>query len=264
LVLDEADRMLDMGFSRDVNKILDHVPRERHSLFFSATMPAPIQALANKMLKNPKKVEVTPAATTAETIIQSVYFVEKADKRKLIIDIIKSQKIDHLIVFTRTKHVANKIAEILTHAGIEAAAIHGNKSQNARQKALKDFKERKISALVATDIAARGIDVDKLSHVVNYEIPNEPDSYVHRIGRSGRAGADGTAISLCDETELAYLKDINKLIKSPIKVVEDHPFHPKDINEFTKNAHIKPKQGGGGGRGRRPSRPSSKKPFRRR
>jgi len=222
-VLDEADRMLDMGFIHDVRKVLTKLPPKRHSLFFSATMPPEIQKLADSILVNPSKVEVTPVSSTAETIQQSIYFVEKKDKKSLLLHILKTTAIPTALVFTRTKHGADKVAQGLVRAGIRAEAIHGNKSQNARQRALLNFKSRQTRILVATDIAARGIDIDELTHVINFELPNVPETYVHRIGRTGRAGANGTALSFCDEEEREFLRDIQKLIAKPIPVVEDHP-----------------------------------------
>ena len=222
-VLDEADRMLDMGFIHDVRKLLTKLPAKKHSLFFSATMPPEIQKLASTILVNPLKVEVTPASTTAETVQQSIYFVEKKDKRSLLLHVLKDDSIGTALVFTRTKHGADKVAQGLVRAGIRAEAIHGNKSQNARQRALENFKSRHTRILVATDIAARGIDIDDLTHVINYELPNVPETYVHRIGRTGRAGASGTALSFCDQEETEYLRDIQKLISRSIPVVDDHP-----------------------------------------
>jgi ATP-dependent RNA helicase RhlE len=223
-VLDEADRMLDMGFIHDVKKIIAKLPVKRQTLFFSATMPSEIQKLSSTILTNPAKVEVTPASTTAETVQQAVYFVEKNDKRKLLINVLREKAMPSALVFTRTKHGADRVAKDLSKAGIHALAIHGNKSQNARQNALNAFKEGKMRVLVATDIAARGIDVDQLSYVINYEIPNIPETYVHRIGRTGRAGASGIAISFCDAEEKEYLRDIQKLIGKTVPVVKDHPF----------------------------------------
>jgi len=222
-VLDEADRMLDMGFIHDIRKVLTKLPPKKHSLFFSATMPPEIQKLANTILVNPLKVEVTPESTTAETVRQSLYFVEKKDKRSLLLHLLKDSSIPTALVFTRTKHGADKVAQGLARAGIRAEAIHGNKSQNARQRALENFKNRHTRILVATDIAARGIDIDELTHVINFELPNVPETYVHRIGRTGRAGASGIALSFCDQEEKEYLRDIQKLIAMPIPVVEDHP-----------------------------------------
>lgn len=215
--------MLDMGFINDVRKILTKLPQKKHSLFFSATMPSEIQKLANSILVNPSKVEVTPESTTAETIEQSIYFVDKKDKRSLLLHVLKGDAIPTALVFTRTKHGADKVAQGLTRAGIRAEAIHGNKSQNARQRALENFKKRQTRILVATDIAARGIDIDDLTHVINFELPNVAETYVHRIGRTGRAGASGTALSFCDLEEKEFLRDIQKLIARQIPVVEDHP-----------------------------------------
>jgi ATP-dependent RNA helicase RhlE len=223
-VLDEADRMLDMGFVHDVKKILKLLPAKRQSLFFSATMPPVIMTLADTILSNPAKVEVTPVSSTADTIKQSVYFVDKSDKNNLLLHILKDDTIATALVFTRTKHGADKVVKVLRKAGVTSEAIHGNKSQNARQNALKNFKSQTTRVLVATDIAARGIDVDDLTHVINYEIPNIPETYVHRIGRTGRAGAKGTAFSFCDVDEKGYLKDIHKLIDKNIPVTKDHPY----------------------------------------
>ena len=223
-VLDEADRMLDMGFIHDVKRIIAKLPTKRQTLFFSATMPLEISKLSNSILTNPVRVEVTPVSSTAEKVKQAVYFVEKNDKRFLLIHLLKDPTVVSALVFTRTKHGADKIAKELYRANIKADAIHGNKSQAARQKALTDFKNGKIRVLVATDIAARGIDVDDLSHVINFEIPNIAETYVHRIGRTGRAGLSGIALSFCDAEEREYLRDINKLIDQAIPIVEDHPF----------------------------------------
>lgn len=217
-VLDEADRMLDMGFIHDVKKIIAKLPAKRQSLFFSATMPPEISQLADMLLKHPVKIEVTPVSSTAEMIQQAVYFVDKTDKQDLLIDILKDSSIESLLVFTQMKHAADKLSRRLHAAGISAAAIHGNKSQNARQTALENFKNKRIRVLVATDIAARGIDIDQLSHVLNYELPNVPETYVHRIGRTGRAGASGIAISFCCREERAYLRDIEKLIRKSVPV----------------------------------------------
>ncbi|REA61580.1 ATP-dependent helicase [Dyadobacter luteus] len=223
-VLDEADRMLDMGFVHDVKKILKLLPAKRQSLFFSATMPPAIMTLADTILTRPAKVEVTPVSSTADTINQSVFFVDKSDKNSLLLHILSDQSIATALVFTRTKHGADKVVKVLRKAGVTSEAIHGNKSQNARQNALKNFKSQATRVLVATDIAARGIDVDDLTHVINYEIPNIPETYVHRIGRTGRAGAKGIALSFCDVEEKGYLKDIHKLIAKNIPVVKDHPY----------------------------------------
>lgn len=221
-VLDEADRMLDMGFIHDVRKVVTKLPAKRQSLFFSATMPKEIMQLADMLLHQPVKVEVTPIASTVDLIDQSVYFVNKQDKMTLLISLLNNPSIQSLLLFTQMKHGADKIVRILHKAGISAAAIHGNKSQNARQKALTDFKNRNLRVLVATDIAARGIDIDDLMYVVNFDLPNVPETYVHRIGRTGRAGANGFAISFCDASERPLLNDIQKLIKKTIPATE-HP-----------------------------------------
>ena len=223
-VLDEADRMLDMGFIHDVKKIIAKLPAKRQTLFFSATMPAEIQKLSSTILTNPVKVEVTPVSSTAEKIQQAVYFVEKNDKKNLLIHLLKDKAIETVLVFTRTKHGADKVVKDLMKINVRAEAIHGNKSQNARQRALSNFKARTTRVLVATDIAARGIDVDELAHVINYELPNIPETYVHRIGRTGRAGLSGIAYSFCDGEEKEFLDDIEKLIGLKIPVNEDHPF----------------------------------------
>jgi len=229
-ILDEADRMLDMGFIHDVKKVIAKLPEKRQSLFFSATMPREIVDLSNKILTNPLKVEVTPVSSTAETINQVVYFVDKGNKRFLLKEVIEEKGIERSLVFTRTKHGADRVAKTLTSKGISALAIHGNKSQNQRQKALNSFKESKTRVLVATDIAARGIDIDELTHVFNFELPNIPESYVHRIGRTGRAGANGIAISFCDAEERKYLKDIQKLIGMTIPVEDNHSYPLMDEN----------------------------------
>ena len=223
-VLDEADRMLDMGFIVDVKKIVAKLPTKRQTLFFSATMPTEIQRLANTILTDPVKVAVTPVSSTVEAIKQSVYFVGKSNKRDLLIHLLKDHAIESALVFTRTKHGADRVTKDLIRAGVNAEAIHGNKSQNARQRALNSFKLKKLRVLVATDIAARGIDVDNLSHVINYELPDIAETYVHRIGRTGRAGLTGIALSFCDEEEKANLRAINRLIAKSIPVIEDHPF----------------------------------------
>jgi ATP-dependent RNA helicase RhlE len=255
-VLDEADRMLDMGFIHDVKKIITKIPQKRQTLFFSATMPDEIQKLANTILVNPEKVEVTPASSTADTIDQSLFFVEKNDKKKLLIHILNDKSIKSALIFSRTKHGADKITKDLVKAGIKTEAIHGNKSQNARQKALSNFKSGQIKALIATDIAARGIDIDELSHVINFELPNIPETYVHRIGRTGRAGSSGIAYSFCDEEEMEYLKDIQKLIGKEIPVIEDQPYHMRGAS-FIMSKSTKKK----GGSAKKPNPSSGNAPM---
>ena len=223
-VLDEADQMLDMGFIHDIKKLLVKLPKQRQSLFFSATMPPAIVELSKKILGDPERVTIAPEKTTAEKVTQSIYRVNKGDKINLLVHLIEGKNASSTLVFSRTKHGANKIVKKLDQAGIEAQAIHGNKSQAARVKALNGFKEGSVKVLVATDIAARGIDVEELSLVVNYDLPNVPETYVHRIGRTGRADASGEAISFCDAEEIAYLRDIQKLIKQDIPLITDHPF----------------------------------------
>ena len=239
-VLDEADRMLDMGFIHDVKKVIAKLPSKRQTLFFSATMPAEIQKLADTILSNPSFVEIKPVTATANLIRQSVYFVEKEDKRSLLLHLLEDKSNSSVLIFTRTKHGADKVSKDLIKMGIKAAAIHGNKSQNARQNALENFKNGEIRALVATDIAARGIDVEELSLVINYELPNVPETYIHRIGRTGRAGVSGIAISFCDAEEKAFLKDIHKLISKTIPVILDHPYAMSDTSLNT--PYIAPKK----------------------
>lgn len=223
-VLDEADRMLDMGFIHDIRKLLAALPKKKQSLFFSATMPPAIVKLAKTILHNPTKVTVSPASSTVDIIAQYVYFIDKTNKNALLVDILKDKQIKTALVFTRTKYGADKVARILNRNKIKAEAIHGNKSQNARQRALANFKAQTTRVLVATDIAARGIDVDDLAYVINYEMSNIAETYVHRIGRTGRAGASGTALSFCNAEEKAYLRNVEKLIGKKISVIDDHPY----------------------------------------
>ncbi len=246
-VLDEADRMLDMGFIHDVKRIIAALPKKRQTLFFSATMPAEIQKLSTTILTNPKKVEVAPVSSTAETIEQHLFYVDKGDKNSLLLHVLNNAALTSVLVFTRTKHGADKVVKVLQRNNIKSLAIHGNKSQNARQNALKSFKDKTIRILVATDIASRGIDVELLEYVINYEIPNIPETYVHRIGRSGRAGASGIAYSFCDDEERDYIRDIEKLIKNQIPVVTDHPY-PLVFTEKPKGKPAAKPGGGGGGR----------------
>ena len=225
-VLDEADRMLDMGFVRDVRKIISAMPKKRQSMLFSATMPNEVARLSADILVDPVRVEVTPQATPIECLEQSIYHVETSGKKALLTSILEDPSFSRVIVFARTKHRANRVAEQLGKSGVVAEAIHGNKSQGARQRALQRFRAGDARVLVATDIAARGIDVDSVSHVINYELPNEPESYVHRIGRTARAGADGAAVSFCDSTERGYLRDIERLIRRRLTVIGEEPSAP--------------------------------------
>ena len=245
LTLDEADRMLDMGFIHDVKRIIAQVPTRRQTLFFSATMPEEIVKLSNAMLIDPVHVSISPESPTVEKIQQTVYFVDKVNKRHLLSHLLSDTNLDSVLVFTRTKHGADRVARDLTRDQVSAQAIHGNKSQNARQRALSDFKNKSTRVLVATDIAARGIDIDGLTYVVNYDLPEVPETYVHRIGRSGRAGNHGTSLSFCDFEEKKLLKDIEKLIAKSIPVVDDHPY-PLTITT------IEPKQAPAGRQSRQP------------
>jgi ATP-dependent RNA helicase RhlE len=230
-VLDEADRMLDMGFVHDVKRIIAKLPAKRQTLFFSATMPPEIQQLAKVLLNNPEKIEITPPASTVDLIEQSLYHVDKQNKQSLLIHLLQDNSIENVLIFTQMKHSADKLARVLNNSGIRTEAIHGNKSQNARQSALANFKNKQTRVLVATDIAARGIDIDELAHVINFELPNIPETYVHRIGRTGRAGASGMAISFCDRGERVFLSDIEKLIKKKIPVVTSQTYTAPKITE---------------------------------
>ena len=244
-VLDEADRMLDMGFIHDIKKLLVLLPKQKQSLFFSATMPPEIVTLANTILHQPEKVEVTPVSSTADTINQFVYFVDRGNKNSLLLHLLKNKDIKTALVFTRTKYGADKVVKVLHKNNITAEAIHGNKAQNARQRALSNFKAQTTRVLVATDIAARGIDVDDLAFVINYEIPNISETYVHRIGRTGRAGANGTALSFCDNEEKPLLRDIEKLIGKKIPVENEHPYPLSDepiviVPKVQNHTHARP------------------------
>lgn len=258
-VLDEADRMLDMGFITDIKKLLVLLPKKRQTLFFSATMPPEIIKLSSSILMNPLKVSVTPVSSTVDLINQSVYYVDKENKNKLLLELLKDKAIKTVLVFTRTKHGADKVVKALLKENIKAEAIHGNKSQNARQRALSNFKEQSTRVLVATDIAARGIDVDDLAFVINYETSNIAETYVHRIGRTGRAGAKGTAISFIDAEEKAYLKDIEKLINKKIPVVVEHPFPMINGTPEKKTIQQKPVKKGNSQKTRKPFNKSFKK-----
>jgi ATP-dependent RNA helicase RhlE len=257
-VLDEADRMLDMGFLNDVKKVIQLLPKERQNLFFSATMAPDIIALAGTILRQPIKIEVTPVSSTAEKINQVVYFVDKQNKTALLIDLLSESNASSILVFSRTKHGCDKIVRQLQKKDIRAEAIHGNKSQNNRQKALNNFKQKIIRVLVATDIAARGIDIDGMELVINYDLPNVPETYVHRIGRTGRAGKEGSAISLCDFEEKAYLKDIEKLIGLKVDVVNDHAF-PMQVFEVIKKEQTPRRSNKSGGRNNQTNKNTSHK-----
>ena len=267
-VLDEADRMLDMGFIHDVRKIVAKLPKQRQTLLFSATMPNAIVKFAEDILYDYERIEIQPAATTADRVEQRVMYVERSNKQRLLNELFDDPSWDRAIVFTRTKHGANKVAKSLGQYGIEADAIHGNKSQSARQRALEGFREGHVRVLVATDIASRGIDVDDVSHVVNFDLPNEPESYVHRIGRTARAGAEGMAYSFCDADEVDYLKDIEKIIRQKVEADINHAYHDDRIaliHATPGKSGIKPRsksgqgrgRGGGGGRGRNSSSSSN-------
>jgi ATP-dependent RNA helicase RhlE len=257
-VLDEADRMLDMGFIHDVKRIIGLLPSRRQTLFFSATMPREAQELADRLLHKPETVAVTPQSTTAERVEQEVFFVEKADKRALLVDVLRDTAMKRVLVFSRTKHGANRIAEHLVKERVGAEAIHGNKSQNARERALANFKAGKIRVLVATDIAARGIDIDEVTHVVNFDVPEVPETYVHRIGRTARAGASGMAMTFVESDERVDWRNIIKLTKQDIPIVDGHPYQsrippgatpPPTGNNDDRGRRGPPRRGGGGGGG---------------
>jgi ATP-dependent RNA helicase RhlE len=254
LIIDEADRMFDMGFIRDVRKIVGYLPKERQSMLFSATMPDDVVKLVGDVLKNPERIEVAPQSKTADRVAQSLYYVPMPQKRQLLSELLKDVSLNRVIVFTRTKHGANRVAEHLSKTGVPSEAIHGNKSQNARQRALENFRSGKARVLVATDIAARGIDIDHITHVINYELPQEPESYVHRIGRTARAGGEGIAISFCDQSERSLLRDIERIIRMKIEVVpHDLPdLTPEQLKaaEERRQPHGRPHNHGGHGKPR--------------
>ncbi len=257
-ILDEADRMLDMGFIPSVRKVIAKLPEKRHSLFFSATMPPVVASLAKALLHDPVQITIDPGQPTVERIAQKLMFVDKENKDRLLIDLIADHNMDKVIVFTRTKHGADKVVRSLIGAGITAAAIHGNKSQNARTSALHNFKTGKLRAMVATDIAARGLDVDGITHVVNYDLPEEPETYVHRIGRTARAGTDGDAVSFCAARERDFLRDIEKMIRKTVPVDKTHKYHSEEARNAT-GADARPEPKGQRGQ-RRFSGPSSRGP----
>lgn len=252
-VLDEADRMLDMGFVHDVKRIISKLPVKKQTLFFSATMPPEIKQLSQILLQDPVKIEVTPVSSTVDTIDQSICFVEKQNKRFLLAHLLSNASIQTALVFTKTKHGADRVARDLNRSGIQADAIHGNKSQNERQRALRNFASRRTRILVATDIAARGIDIDELTHVINFDLPDVPETYVHRIGRTGRAGASGVAISFCDYEEKISLSDIQKLIGKKIPIIKDHPYdvalmHPQPVSATQPSSSFNKRRNPGAGK----------------